>query len=112
MFEKAGTWTQKSASLKDDVYHKLDTEFSLYKEWLLCKEKEEILSYSSAYIDREDALAAFDDAEFEDDELERLLCVPDLLSKVVELRRKDAVSTRSRLNLFEEDFRKILESAW
>lgn len=110
MGENINNWSQRSNALKDAVYKKLETEFGLYREWLLCKTKEEMLTYSHGYNLREDILNTFDDTDFSDEDLQKMLKTPSLLDKVLEAHRKDACCTSMYRALLEDDLEKVVKS--
>lgn len=109
MRNNAGTWVQENANLKDEVYKKLETEFNLYKEWLLCKPKEEMLTYANEYALREEILGVFDDGEFTDEELAKLGKANGLLGKILALRRKDTCCNAMRREILDDDIRQVLK---
>lgn len=109
MSDNINAWPQKNGALKNEVYEKLTTELALYREWLLCKTKEEMLTYARDYNLREDIIAVFDDASFQDDELEAMLKIPGLLDKVLRSHKKDACCVEMHRAVIEEDFARVLK---
>lgn len=68
--------------LKKQLMKKAEKEQSIYREWLLSQEPEEILNHTYEYTMREDILLKLDEMEFDETQLKELLKVPDLMDSI------------------------------
>ena len=68
--------------LKKQLMKKAEKEQSIYREWLLSQEPEEILNHTYEYTMREDILLKLNDMELDKAQLKELLKSPDLMDGI------------------------------